>query len=262
MKETSAFSQLPAEDQKRLLDKLAKLKALSECATGNVNETATAAATMTRIMLEYEIQMVDLCAADEPEDLEVVQEPVFEEDSYNGYPVWKTTLLCVIAEVHHCSCFRQSKTEYDFWSRETRTRLWLIGTPRDIANARRLFLFCVDEIERLCQLWGVGQSVKRRNDFKRGASSGVHDKVKAEREKVVREEFERARAEDHASLALELFDRKERAVQRYAAQLNLGTHVPRVRSAQADAYQSGYQAGANLELSRGARPALPAARGR
>lgn len=261
MSANTAFSRLDADDQKRLLDKLAKLKALSECATGNVNETATAAATMTRIMLEYEIQMIDLGAEDESEELEIVQEPVFDEDSYNGYPAWKTTLLAVIAEVNHCSCFRHSKTEYDYWSRETRTRLWLIGTPSDIANARRLFLFCVDEIERLCQLWGVGQPVKRRNDFKRGAASGVKDKVEAERDRVLREEAERAEAGHHTSLALELFNRKEKAVERYAAQLDLGTYTARARSPQADAYNSGYRAGASMELSRATRPALPPAPG-
>ena len=100
---------------------------------------------------------------------------------------------------------------------------------------------------------------KRRNDYKRGAGSGIADKVRTERDKVIQEERERAAGRGLASTALELFDRKERAVAEVARRKGLRTVTKRVRSASADAWQAGYAAGANLNLS-GSRPkALPAA---
>ncbi len=48
---STAFSSLPQADRERLLAKLAKLKALSECKTGNVNETATAAAMLCILII-------------------------------------------------------------------------------------------------------------------------------------------------------------------------------------------------------------------
>jgi hypothetical protein len=54
------FNSLPLEERQRILAKLAKLKALADCETGNVNETATAAAAMTRLMMEYKIEMAEL----------------------------------------------------------------------------------------------------------------------------------------------------------------------------------------------------------
>jgi hypothetical protein len=260
MSTTSAFAQLEAEEQKRLLDKLAKLKALSECQTGNVNETATAAATMTRIMLEYQIQMADIEFDCSPSALEILRENVYPEASLNGHPYWKRRLLSILAKANHCQSFSSSCTGYTLWTRRTYSSLCLIGTEKDIENTRRLFLFCVDEIERLCRSWGVGQPVKRKNDFKKGAAIGICDKVEAERERVLRQEQERANSQALISQALELFGRKARAVQQYANQLGVHTTTVQTRQASADAYHSGYAAGASLDLGRGARPALPPAR--
>ena len=78
-------------------------------------------------------------------------------------------------------------------------------------NAPVGFLQCVNEIERLCQAWGRKETVKRKNDFKRGAARGVADKVKAERDQVLREEEARASAHHHSSRALQWFERKELA---------------------------------------------------
>ena len=54
------FDQMAPAERERLLNKLGRLKALSQCKTGNPNETATAAAAMTRLMLEYKIEMAEL----------------------------------------------------------------------------------------------------------------------------------------------------------------------------------------------------------
>ncbi len=253
---SSSFDTLDSLEQKRLLEKLAKLKALSECPTGNVNETATAAATMMRIMLEYQIQMADVDLASGSTDLDVIEETLTPEGSLNGFPRWKSSLLRTLAEVNGCECYKSSKTEYELWSRQTSTHLLLIGTESDIENTRRLFFFCVHEVDRLCKAWGKGQPVKQKNDFKIGASAGIANKVRSERKKVLAEELARSRAQDVTSAALELFGRKDQAVQAFVERLNLRRSTVYARRPSEEAYHSGYQAGLNLDLSHGTRPLL------
>lgn len=255
------FSNLGQDEQKRLLDKLAKLKALSECATGNVNETATAAATMMRIMLEYQIEIADLDGGSSGENEELFDGPVFEEDSLNGYPMWKKQLLSVLAKVNHCMSYSSSQVEYSWFSQRTRSQLCIIGAERDVENTKRLFHFSVDEIERLCKSWGRGMPVKFKNDFRKGAGKGISDKVQQEHERVLREERERAAAQNQSSQALELFGRKLEAVRQRASALGIHTVTTRSRGAQPDAYASGYMAGSNLDLGAGRRAALPPGRG-
>lgn len=99
MSSGTTFETLDPQERKRILDKLAKLKALSECRTGNVNETATAAAAMTRIMLEYEIQMADVYLDSASSAFEIVEESVYQGESLNGFPRWQSSLLYRLAEV-------------------------------------------------------------------------------------------------------------------------------------------------------------------
>ena len=255
---STTFAELDTQERQRLLDKLAKLKALSECRTGNVNETATAAATMTRIMLEYEIEIADLDVEQEVENTEVLDQPIVP-DSFNGFPLWQKTILSALAEVNHCMSYTSHDTDYDMmWMRRTRTRLSVIGTVRDVENTRRLFVWCIDEVERLCKDWGHGMPQKRRNDFKRGAASGIADKVRLERDRVVQEERERAAGRGLASTALEIFDRKERAVAAVACRKGIRYVTTRARSASADAWQAGYAAGASMNFSGNRPKALPA----
>ena len=257
---SATFTELDASEQQRLLDKLAKLKALSECQTGNVNETATAAATMTRIMLEYQIEMADLEIDDEEASGEVLNEPILP-DSHNGFPLWQKTLLSALAEVNHCMSYTSHQPDDWLWVRRTRSRLSVIGSARDVENTRRLFLWCIDEVQRLCEDWGQGKPVKRRNDFKRGAASGIADKVRAERDRVLRDEQQRAGARGLQSLALQLFDQKQEAVGAVARDIGLRTVSTRARRVAPDAYQAGYVAGASVELNPASTPpkALPSA---
>lgn len=253
---STAFTDLSQEDRQRLLDKLAKLKALSSCPTGNANETATAAAAMARIMLEYEIEMADLDHAPE-QDLTVLKEPVDDADSYRGFPLWQTDLLTCLAKVHHCIAYTRSEPE--FWTIGLRYRntRHLIGTSKDIENVRRLFQFCVHEIDRLARSWRA-VSQKHRNDFKVGAGRGVSDQVLRERERIEQEQKQR----NLPSRALQLFDQKEQASRDFARQMGLGYRsCGSSRGVYADAYGAGYEAGSQLDLSASTpRKALGAAR--
>lgn len=252
------FAKLTEEERRRLLDKLAKLKALSNCATGNANETATAAATMARIMLEYEIEMADLDATPSEADLTVLNQPLDDEDSYRGFPVWQTSLMSCLAEVHHCIAYTGTKPE--LWTTGIRYRntRHLIGTHQDIENVRRLFAFCVNEISRLSRTWSGARTQKHRNDFKFGAARGVCDQVLRERARVIQEQ----KTKNLPSRALQLFDRKEQAARDFARDMGMGTRSSSAsRGVYADAYGAGYEAGSQLNLDNSApRRALPPAR--
>ncbi|MFN8614034.1 MAG: hypothetical protein U0931_41265, partial [Vulcanimicrobiota bacterium] len=133
---SSSFAALPESERKRLLDKLAKLKALSSCPTGNVNETATAAAAMARIMLEYEIEMADLECGPSEADLEVLDLPLDGRESLRGFPIWQTHLLTILAKVHHCVSYSNHRYDYWLWTRRTVSIFHLVGAAQDIENVR------------------------------------------------------------------------------------------------------------------------------
>ena len=244
MTNSSPFSQLEAEQQQRLLDKLAKLKALSECRTGNLNETATAAATMTRIMLEYQIEQADLHVLSPTEVIEKNALP----DSYNGYPGWQTTILSALASANHCQSYSETRPEYNLFGKRTRSSLKIIGTEEDIDHTIEVFLYCIEEVERLCYYWSPRASVKRRNDFKRGAANGIATRVLEELDKVVQEEEARSAQQSRTSTALQLFQQKDDAVEEYADSIGLRVVRRRSRAVSMEAYQAGYQAGAQMEL--------------
>lgn len=244
MANTIPFSQLDTEEQQRLRDKLAKLKALSECQTGNVNETATAAATMTRIMLEYQIEMAEL---DQPQNGEVIEKTALPA-SYRGFPAWQTTLLSALATVNHCKSYTSRETEYELFGKRFRHSLYLIGTEEDIDNTLRLFHFCLDEIERLCYCWSPRAAVKRKNDFRTGAANGIAVKVLTERDRVIEEEERRSAEKSEGSTALQLFQKKDEAVAEFAAGIGLRTVTRRTRAVSRDAYQAGYKAGSQMKL--------------
>lgn len=246
MTNSSPFSQLEAEQQQRLLEKLAKLKALSECRSGNVNETASAAATMTRIMLEYQIEQADLHVLSSNE---VIVKSALA-DSYNGYPAWQTTILSALASANHCQSYSESRPEYNLFGKRTKSSLKVIGTEEDIDQTIEVFLYCIQEVERLCYYWSPRASVKRRNDFKRGAANGIATRVLDELDKVVSEEEARSAKESKTSTALQIFQQKDEAVEEYAESIGLQFVRRRSRAVSLDAYQAGYKAGTQMDMAR------------
>lgn len=243
------FNDLHSEQQQKLLSKLAKLKALAECPTGNVNETATAAAAMTRLMLEYQLEMAELGLQEDSEGVEELD--VFAEAKARGIPVWQLHLLNGLANAHHCASFADTRVVgfyLESFRRATEKRYLLVGARQDVEQAKRLFLFCLQEIERLCYLWSPRARVTAQNDFRLGASTGIVDKVKAELQAVLREQ-----AQTHG---LVLFERKLQAVADHFKKLGVRTTTRNHRAPGASAYRDGYQAGSELDLNGRSRLAL------
>lgn len=245
------FTSLPPAERQRILNKLSRLKALSECKTGNVNETATAAAAMTRLMMEYKIEMAELEEDSSADSAQAVEEQDVTVGSRGkSFPTWQSHLLQGLAEANDCVGFQSTSRGYDPWFRPTMAaKLCLIGRPEDIAHVRHMFAFCLQEIERLCHLWMPRAPRALKNDFRSGAALGIRQKVLAERQAVRAEEEARARQRGEVSHALAVLDRRLDEVRDAAAKLGVRTTASRGgRAMSASAYHAGYQAGQTIEL--------------
>jgi hypothetical protein len=223
-------------EREKLLSKIAKLKALSECQTGNVNEAATAASAMARLMLEHQIEIEEVRPlGEERKALEVTKDSLEQT-----LPTWQGVLVNQLAKVNNCQAYTTSLTR-----KGKKLRLNLVGEREDIENVKTLFTYCVSQITRLCDAWAgnlPGQT-KRKNDFKFGASSAVCKRLREMREEVTREH----------SCALTLFDAKAVAVRTFLAStgvnLNGAGGKASVRSPNQSAYVAGQQAGQGMSLN-------------
>lgn len=248
------FTDLNPEQQQKLLNKLSKLKALSQCPTGNVNETATAAAAMTRLMLEYQLEMAEFGLEETHTGVEQLE--VFEAAKERGIPTWQVGLLGGLAEAHHCASFSEAKVVGFYlgsFRRAKERRYYLVGAHQDVEQVKRLFHYCVTEIERLCYEWHPRARVAAKNDFRLGASRGIVHQVQAELQAIIREE---SRRDEGHSAGLVLFESKLRAVADYFQQHDIRTRTLNVRRPGASAYQDGYMAGSSLDLKGRSRPGL------
>lgn len=90
----------------KLMKILQKLHALANCPTGNVHETAAAAARMSELMLQHGIETI---ASSKPE---LQKHLALDKQA----PVWQQTLLSALANAAGCRPIKYGKKE-----------MWLIG---------------------------------------------------------------------------------------------------------------------------------------
>lgn len=246
------FDQLAPQDRQRLLNKLGRLKALSECKTGNVNETATAAAAMTRLMLEYKIEMAELEHQPAPEGVEEIE----LHKRTQPFPVWQSHLLHCLASANDCVGYQTCTRQWTEWTgKQKTTRLNLLGRRQDLDNTRRLFTYCLQEIERLAQGWKPGRGKQLKNDFRIGVAAAVGQMVREEAETVRAEAERRAQENEQTSRALTLIDRGLDEVQEAARKIGVRPARSRgARSVSMDAYQAGFRAGQSVVLPTSALP--------
>lgn len=228
-------------DRQRLLDKLTRLKALSECRTGNVNETATAAAAMTRLMLEYKIELAEIEHQPVPGTIEEME---LEDERARPFPIWQNHLLHCLASANDCVGFQTTTNQWSPWNGRQRTaRLNLLGRREDLENTRRLFTFCLQEIERLCRNWKPARGMRLKNDFRTGAAAAIAATVRKEAEAVIQE------AEQRGSRALMVLESNLDQVEEAARKIGVKPARSRgTRYVSMEAYQAGYQAGQQVTL--------------
>ena len=231
---------MTSDDKKqKLLQKLAKLKALAECPTGNPNETAAAAASMTRLMLEYQIEMAELEGVTDTGAIRIVTGELFPGLGFIFFPKWKRMLYACMAENNDCMAIRLISP-----TSRNKALVQLLGTPDDIANVRKIFDFVTLEIQRLNDEWRRDRwwaSVAESNDFLFGAALAVCQGIQAEKSAVLNEN-------PHALVWL---GKKKKAVEAKAPEgMRERELSPPDRSINQEAFAHGYRAGANLSLNK------------
>lgn len=229
-----------SDDRKaRLLQKLAKLKALAECPTGNPNEAAAAAASMQRLMLEYQIESAELRGIDDVETISVVTEDLVPGAGYAVYPKWQRILYASMAQANDCMAIR-IKPPY---ARSPKFIPQLLGTPEDVANVQKLWAFVSLEIQRISEEWARDRwwaTGKEKNDFLLGAASAVALRVERERRTVVNEN-------PHAMVWL---GRKMEAVEAQAPEGLKMTRVGPPKRVDDISFLAGYRAGSDLDFNK------------
>lgn len=237
-------------DKQRYLEKLAKLKALAECQTGNPNEAAAAAARMARLMFEHQITQAELEGATygEVSRAEVITMRFFNEPLTKKTPVWHMTLLAEVATHHSCVSYTYHvPNDTGVVSYQN-----IVGTRQDISNTREVYIYLVVALTKMVYLQknseGLRLNARERDDFWRGAIVGVAKVLEAERA---------AQLKDIQTLqwGLQLYNQKEKDVQDKVGSLKLrkrAVQLPYVRSA--DIYNEGVEAGKKVTLPKKSMP--------
>lgn len=217
-------------NRENLLKKIGKLKALSECKTGNVNEAATAAAMLSKLMLEHQIEEIELGEVETTQTVEASDE-LFREETAN--PSWQVSLFASLARLWFCKPYTQNI------GKKKHKKLRIIGVKEDVENVRSLFSFITKEIESLVDLQNL-RTCKEKNDFKLGAVHGINGKLVKERAQTLEKVSE--------STAMVLVNRKEAAVLALTEPLNLKATAFTRRAPQRDAYGAGVVAGRSITI--------------
>src|SRR5689334_16506295 len=123
-----------ARDWSDILDKLGKLKTLSDRA-GTLAEAEAAAAAMTRLLLKYNLSMVDVTA-----HLDGSANPVKRvDDPLENTAMWRTLLIYEIAKANLCDLVRLNGGK----------TVALFGHDHNLIVVKELYLWLVGEIDRL-----------------------------------------------------------------------------------------------------------------
>lgn len=168
--------------------------------------------------------------------------------------MWQYHLLQGLADAHHCGCFCSTEVVGVYlgsFRRATERRYCLVGASQDVEQVKRLFTYCLHEIERLCLEWNPRARVAAKNDFRLGASKGIVDKVEAELRAVVNEQ-----KAAHHQAGLVIFEAKLRAVEEHFYQRGVRATTRSYRRPGESAFRQGYEAGSNLDLEGRSRLAL------
>lgn len=149
-----------------ILQKIKKLLNLSQCKSGNVNETAAAAARAAKLMAEHKISIAEVMTADENFD----QDPVKMKDVFacQRLPAWRAILIEALCQALNCLALTSWRG------------LSVVGQTSDVDVVNYLFKVFTGDIERLCREWAKktgygGQSACR--SFKIGAARALYQRM-------------------------------------------------------------------------------------
>lgn len=127
-------------EREKLIERLRKLRALANDATGNPEETATAAARLAEVMAKYGIEEAELDQAERPA---FTFEDFLPGDQLDA-PEWQKQLLAAVALCNRCIYYRYA-------GREPRKPLVVAGRPDDLEVVRYVFWMLCNSIQQLKQ---------------------------------------------------------------------------------------------------------------
>jgi hypothetical protein len=222
--------------EKRILERAAKLKALST--SDNENEAANAVAALQRLMDQHRFAMADVesmsCepgeGAQAPDD-----DPVFGR---KRPPVWMVDLLVVLAEANGC-------VEFDGLDEETgKRRLFFVaGRPEDVQFVRMVWSRTCAVLRRLGarHFRHLQLSNAAKGDWYLGAVHGIEEQLRR-----VSEESRRTASPGALSVIDQRKTDAEMAVERLAGEVR--RRPDRARRGDRSAYDHGFGTGTNVEL--------------
>jgi hypothetical protein len=236
-----------------IVDRIHRLLALSN--SSNANEAAAAAAQAQKLMERHAISEAML-EAESPEKPEPIENTVLYSSGH-AVKKWKNWLSYTVCELNQCKSYRSRGT------------LRIIGRKSDADTVKYLYLYLVNEIERLSkkECWiGGSQGIVWKNNFCVGACQEVMKRMKEAAAETRREMQQEARAKNGngggtALLclrnALVRLDQRKADVETWASEyLNLRTTNARSSGrVDLDGLQAGMRAGRNIPLGSG--PGLP-----
>jgi hypothetical protein len=208
---------------KSIMKRLAHLKALAEHPKTPQHEAEAAAASMSRILLKYNIDMLQLQGADRSNTL--LQRTITTKTN----SLWRVDLMTVVARHHLCRTV-------NLRMRNTPTKIWVIGHQRNVDTA-------IDEYNDYCALverYSTTVPVPEyynaktyRTNYRNGMIAGINARFAEDR---------KAMSQDNSSTAIVPLITKE--VNDYVKQLHPRTVADRrVSLTNGAGFSSGYQRG-------------------
>jgi hypothetical protein len=226
----------------RVLDLIAKLKAVTVENGATVDEAAAAAARMQHLVLKHNIEVAELEAAGTVEKSPYGKE--WMDYGAKGVWQWRRDLGAAVAEHNFC------RVAYPMGQ----PGLWIVGQPHNVAAVRVLYDYLAATIKRLNDEWyrdyktncaATGRAPENatrfQDSFCKGAAAMVAARMKEERDR------EAAAANSTTALIVNLDGEAERAIKDFFPDL----HTHKTRGAgREDIFRAGVHAAQAISLAK------------
>jgi hypothetical protein len=151
----------------KILKKIQKLLALSNCKTGNVNEVAAAAAQAAKLMAEHNLSRFEVESAEDLLNSDPIKVGHIKDCQRSAE--WRYVLLGLLCEANDCVAMKSFGT------------LGAIGQESSVEAVRYFFGLFEKTINRLCKDWvdssWRGWGTTDRNSFRLGAAETIGSRM-------------------------------------------------------------------------------------
>ena len=224
-------------------DIINKIKNLLNKTTENgctVEEAASAIALAQKLISRHNLSMMDIETAEEEVIANFGAVPGSEGQRIS---TWKSALANVLANNNSCRVYIHSFRDMN---RGLHQQINIIGRDSDVQIVNYMFHYISREIERMCKIAIVvnnGEGKTWTNNFKIGAVSAIDEKLKQVKTEV---------RSEAVGTALIRLDQRDKAVELFMNKsLNLKAKAPIKYRGDADAFNSGYEAGSKIQANVG-----------